>query len=87
MGFGPATGPWCGHRAFARGPHHSCDTEPKHAVWWASGGDTLEQLLPLRHALLGVDETGVSLHSSGGGGDGGGLVLPPGAQHLTLDFL
>lgn len=48
-----------------------------------TGADTLQQLGPTRRAVLGIDEAGISLH---GGAD---LLeaLPPGAEHLTLDFL
>lgn len=47
------------------------------------GCDTREVLLPSWRALAGLDETGLTLHGS----DSLLAQLPPGAQHLALDFL
>lgn len=54
-----------------------------HAEAAVTGGDTLQQLLPPRQALLGVDETGLTLHGAADLLE----ALPPDAQHLTLDFI
>lgn len=48
-----------------------------------TAADTRQELTPVRQAVAGLDEAGLTLHGSGD------LLaaLPAGAQHLALDFL
>ena len=48
-----------------------------------AGAETLQELAPPRRVLLDIDETGLSLH----GCSDLAAALPPGTEHVTLDFL
>lgn len=64
-----------------------CNQPPRpgtyEVVAMLAGAETLQELGTPRHVQLSLDETGLSLHGCGDWAS----ALPPGAAHVSLDFL